>query len=155
MSKDFYSVGEGLHDSTVKGLYHQAFHHAKAVAGQVEVFGKVVKIEQAEKLKIAAYNKDIIAMEAFKQQDAVGKWYQKHHYKGMMEGRVTASTPEARYLLLLFQNGGLYLKWVEGRYEDMKEEIRLERIELRHRMYRESVKRRFLELVKRIANSKD
>lgn len=151
MSQEVNKVSSGYGETDrIAELNKIASEVSSGLHSKLQILGNVVKVEESEKLGPAAYSTDGIGVRSFEMHGYTHTWYQTSRYEGMLEGRIKTELPDEHYLLWFIKDGELYLKWVEGRWEQMQQEIRMERIDLRNRIYWDSIKQNFKKMLQRL-----
>ena len=136
----------------VAELQREASDIVSEMESKIIKFGKVVPVNDNEKLKPLANDTDDAVVQPFKNQAEAHLWLKENSYAGKLEGRAHTNSPDKHCLLwFMGPDGDLrYLKWVEEDYKSIMKMNELENLEIWRTRHREALKRGFHALIDRI-----
>lgn len=150
MGDEFSNISADYWGAERAAEKQRALEESATISESHTSVGQVTHPAKVEELGKAACNADVAGEICFKNLQAAHTWKESAPSEGVLEGRVTQETPEGRFVLWIPMDDASYLKWVEGRYQQMLKENRLETIELRKRLYWDKVRTQFHKLIDRL-----
>jgi hypothetical protein len=136
-------------------ISRQADASARAFVNQKESSLGIhaVVIKESEHLGPQAYNADGAGMRAMEAHQQAYAWASDRP-PGMLEGSASTKPPQSIYVLWAFKDGELWMKIINSNWEAMQETIRINRAEMKEKMYQQVLRQNFKDLVDEIVQSR-